>query len=139
MQTRFEDKLEVCWHLGAGAQVQCEGEGQSIELPITVRNYRLVPLSVQLLVENAIKHNVVSAETPLRIEIKLANNRITVSNPLNLRTGRNLESTGWGHHNLKARYDMVTEEPVEIRETANSYEVSIPVFPVKSVARYATA
>lgn len=139
MQTRFEDKLEVCWYFGAGTRVQCEGDGQSIELPVAVRSYRVVPLSVQLLVENAIKHNVVSTDHPLRIDISLANNRITVRNPLNLRTGRALDSTGWGHQNLKARYEMVTEAPVVIRQTAEIYEVSIPVFPVKSAARYATA
>ena len=139
MQTRFEDKLEVCWHFGAGAQVQCEGKEQQIQLPAGVHNYRVVPLSVQLLVENAIKHNVVSTETPLQIDIRLRNNRITVSNPLNLRKDRQLESTGWGHQNLKARYGMVTEEPVEIHQTTSSYEVSIPVFPVKRGVRYATA
>ena len=139
MQTRFEEKLEVCWHFGAGTQVQCEGQKQSISLPPEFQNYRVVPLSVQLLVENAIKHNVVSTETPLRIEISLANNRITVRNPLNLRTGRTLDSTGWGHQNLKARYEMVTEARVEIRQTADTYEVSIPIFPVKSAVRYATA
>ena len=139
MQTRFEDKLEVCWRLGAQTQVQCEGDGQSIEVPAGVRNYRIVPLSVQLLVENAIKHNVVSAETPLRIDISLTNNRITVSNPLNLRQDRSLNSTGWGHQNLKSRYYMVTEDPVKIRRTEAVYEVSIPVFPVKSGVRYATA
>ena len=139
MQTRFEDKLQVCWRFGAGTQVRCEGDGRGIEVPAAVRSYRLVPLSVQLLVENAIKHNVVSTEHPLRIDITLANNRITVSNPLNLRTGRSLDSTGWGHQNLKARYEMVTEDPVEIKSTAEVYEVSIPVFPVKNAVRYATA
>jgi len=139
MQTRFEDKLQVCWHYGAGTQVQCEGKGQTMNLPAEFRGYRIVPLSIQLLVENAIKHNVVSSDHPLHIDIKLANNRITVSNPLNLRSGRSLDSTGWGHQNLKARYEMVTLDPVEIRKTTQLYEVSIPILPVKSAVRYATA
>lgn len=139
MQTRFENKLEVCWHCRAGTQVQCEGRGEVINLPVEYRSYRIVPLSIQLLVENAIKHNVISTEAPLRIDIKLANNRITVSNPLKLRSGRNIDSTGWGHQNLKARYEMVTEDPVDIRQTEDAYEVSIPVFPVKLGVRYATA
>lgn len=139
MQTRFEDKLSVCWTFGAGAQVQCEGEGQALLLPVEYRNYRVVPLSVQLLVENAIKHNVVSQEFPLRIDIELAENRIKVSNQLHLRSSQPLNSTGWGHQNLKARYEMVTEDPVLISQTDERFEVSIPVFPVKHVQRVATA
>ncbi|WP_083926202.1 sensor histidine kinase [Neolewinella persica] len=139
MQTRFEDKLSVCWTFGAGTPVQCEGEGQALILPAEFRNYRVVPLSVQLLVENAIKHNVVSHEFPLRIDIVLAGNRITVSNELQLRTSQQLNSTGWGHQNLKARYEMVTEDPIIITETDERFEVSIPVFPVKQVRRAATA
>ncbi|TXF86008.1 hypothetical protein FUA23_19930 [Neolewinella aurantiaca] len=139
MQTRFEDKLLVCWHWEAGAQVQWEGSGQGTVVPVAYRGYRVVPLSVQLLVENAIKHNIVSQDAPLRIDITFSNNRITVRNPLNLRSGRKLDSTGWGHQNLKARYEMVTEDEVYIRQTAETYEVSIPVFPVKYMARVATA
>jgi LytS/YehU family sensor histidine kinase len=139
MQTRFEDKLSVCWYWGAGTQVQCEGEEQRVVVPVEYRVYQIVPLSVQLLVENAIKHNIISQEEPLRIDIKLSNNRITVSNPLNLRSGRNLDSTGWGHQNLKARYEMVTEAEVLIQQTKETYEVSLPVFPVKVATRAATA
>jgi len=139
MQTRFENKLEVCWLFGAGTRVQCEGEGPGIDLSPEVRNYRVVPLSIQLLVENAIKHNVVSSAHPLRIDITLAGNRITVSHPLRPRNDGRLNSTGWGHQNLKARYDMVTEEPVVITQTTETYKVSIPVFPVKSGVKYATA
>lgn len=139
MKTRFEDKLEVCWHFGAGTQVQCEGDGQCINLPAEVRNYRIVPLSLQLLVENAIKHNVVSSASPLRIDLTLANNRLTVANRLNARKDGDLNSTGWGHQNLQARYEMITEDPVIITQTAERYEVSIPVFPVKQLARAATA
>jgi hypothetical protein len=50
-----------------------------------------------------------------------------------------MNSTGWGHQNLKARYDMVTEAPVLITQTEERFEVSIPVFPVKQVRRAATA
>lgn len=139
MQTRFEDKLSVRWYWGAGTQVQCEGEDQRVDVPAEYRGYRIVPLSIQLLVENAIKHNIVSQDEPLRIDITFANNRITVSNSLNLRSGRSLDSTGWGHQNLKARYEMVTEAEVSIRQTKELYEVSIPVFPVKMAVRAATA
>ena len=139
MQTRFEDKLEVCWRLGAGAQVQCEGPGSQVEVPAAIRGFRLVPLSLQLLVENAIKHNVVAADAPLRIDIELSANYLTVRNPLNLRSDSTLNSTGWGHQNLRSRYQMVTTDPVRIHQTPDLYEVSIPVFPVKTIYQAATA
>ncbi len=104
-----------------------------------VRADYVEPTDDAKLVENAIKHNIVSQDEPLRIDITFANNRITVSNSLNLRSGRSLDSTGWGHQNLKARYEMVTEAEVSIRQTKELYEVSIPVFPVKMAVRAATA
>lgn len=141
MQTRFEDKLRVCWHFGDGArpQVQCEGEERGVTLPPQLSGYRIVPLSVQILVENAIKHNVVSSERPLQVDIHITGHRILVSNPLNLRSGRKLDSTGWGHHNLRARYNMVTTDKVVINRTEDNYEVSIPIIPVNRIARAATA
>lgn len=135
MQTRFEDKLSVCWQLGARAQVQCEDRNSRVAVPPTYRNYRLVPLSIQLLVENAIKHNVVARDAPLRIDIVLTGDRITVRNPLNLRSDSHLNSTGWGHQNLKARYAAVTTEEVLVRQTATHYEVSLPVFPAVPAQR----
>ena len=140
MQTRFEDKLSVCWHWqdGAGPQVQCEGQERgTVTLPNAIRSRQIVPLSLQILVENAIKHNVVSSEKPLRIDITLSGERITVANPLHLRTGRQLNSTGWGHQNLRARYGMITEEEVVIQPTAEAYTVTLPLLAEQAFARTA--
>lgn len=142
MQTRFEDKLSVCWNWrdGARPQVQCEGEERgSVQLPTGLGHSTIVPLSIQLLVENAVKHNVVSSEHPLRIDITVTPDRITVSNPLHLRTDRQLDSTGWGHQNLRARYAMIADEEVVITQTEDRYEVSIPLFAARVRVRAATA
>lgn len=126
MQTRFEDKLEIKWCLSARTQVQCQGKPKKAEVPSHLRFHRIVPLSVQLLVENAIKHNVVSQDTPLTIEITLDEASVTVSNRVNLRD-RRLSSTGWGHQNLRKRYAAVTDQSVLIEETEDSFTVSVPV------------
>jgi len=116
------------------------GENLRINLPLAqLKEFFIAPFTLQLLLENAIKHNVVSQECPLQIDIELAGNRIIVSNQLHLRNSQQLNSTGWGHQNLKARYEMVTEDPVVITETKERFEVSIPVFPVKQFRRAATA
>ncbi|MEM9259639.1 MAG: histidine kinase, partial [Bacteroidota bacterium] len=126
MQTRFEDKLDIEWCLSARTRVQCKGKPKKAEVPPHLRFHRIVPLSVQLLVENAIKHNVVSQDTPLTIKITLDEASVTVSNRVNLRN-RRLSSTGWGHQNLRKRYAAVTNQSVLIEQTEEHFTVSVPV------------
>jgi hypothetical protein len=122
MQTRFEDKLRVEWDVG-GARPRVQAE--------------IVPLSLQLLVENAIKHNIVSAEHPLLIRVRVTEDAVEVSNTLNLRS-RSLHSTGWGQDSIRKRYRMVTERPVEVEQTYNHYRVTLPLI-TTPILRYATA
>lgn len=128
MQTRFEEKLHVEWHPGAGTQVpgKC-WEGK-----------RIVPLSLQLLVENAIKHNVVSQAAPLRIRITVTEEDITVTNSLNLRS-RPQASTGWGQDNIRQRYRMVTDRPIEIECTDTQYRVTLPLLTDTTAASHVAA
>jgi LytS/YehU family sensor histidine kinase len=146
MQTRFEDKLVVEWCLsdetmqvlGARPQVQCEDKIARPIIPNHLLHHRIVPLSVQLLVENAIKHNVISTEFPLTIRITLGGNSITVSNKHQPRE-RKLSSTGWGHENLRERYKLITDQKIRIKQTKEDYSVSLPVLSPELVAMRATA
>ena len=88
------------------------------------------PAAIQTLVENAIKHNRFSKENPLRIGVYNSNNRVTVSNNLNLRN-HGETSTGKGLDNLKARYSHFTSSLVEITQTEDSFTVSIPLLTKK--------
>lgn len=128
LRTRYEEKLDVRW-IVAGARVRSGGTGSEVRLPPGLGSARLVPLSVQLLVENAVKHNVVSAAAPLRIDIEISPDRITVRNPLNPRADGHLNSTGWGHRNLQVRYAAITDAPVGIREAEGEYHVTLPLLP----------
>ncbi|MEM9931061.1 MAG: sensor histidine kinase, partial [Bacteroidota bacterium] len=150
MQTRFEDKLVVKWGMSdrtmnaflASTQVpsneeqQCKPYKKEPTVPSHLAHHMVVPLSVQLLVENAIKHNVVSFDTPLLIEIVLDDAEITVRNRLNLRA-RKLTSTGWGHQNLEQRYQSLTGQSIVIRQSETEYSVSLPVVPPRVAARAA--
>ncbi|MEM6772335.1 MAG: sensor histidine kinase, partial [Bacteroidota bacterium] len=141
MQTRFEDKLRVEWCIvenGAGTQVQCEDEIAVSTIPHYLRHHRIVPLSVQLLVENAIKHNVISSEHPLVIRITLDDDCITVCNQLRLRE-RKLTSTGWGHENLRERYRAITQEEVLIEATDDTYTVRLPILSARAAHGVLTA
>ncbi|MEO0731314.1 MAG: histidine kinase, partial [Bacteroidota bacterium] len=138
MQTRFEDKLRIDWHLSAQTQVRCTGKVAKPGIPAHLRFHRIVPLSVQLLVENAIKHNVVSSDCPLQIDITLDEDAITVSNRLNVRE-RHLSSTGWGHENLQRRFAAVTDRPVVIENDGEHYVVSLPTLQPEMAVRAVSA
>lgn len=83
------------------------------------------PAALQMLIENAIKHNEHTLAHPLIIDVTTYGQRISVNNKKQpISTG---ESSHVGQHNIAERYRLLTNKKVEIRETANSYCVTIPV------------
>jgi ligand-binding sensor domain-containing protein len=111
-------------------QRQRFGENLTIETEIPedlLNNYGVPPLSLQLLIENAAKHNAVSHETPLHIVVKaIGNSRLLVSNNLNPKSNPD-RSTGIGLVNIIHRLKIVTNEEVEIRHTTTHFEVELPL------------
>ena len=100
----------------------------SIEVPATVREGRYLPaFSLQLLVENAIKHNVLTRERPLSIRVVYQDQGIVVVNNLQLKQA-GVESAGMGLVNLRERYRMLTGDPVLVEQTADEFSVYIKVF-----------
>jgi sensor histidine kinase YesM len=87
----------------------------------------IAPLSIQLLVENAIKHNIVSAEKPLSISIDVDQEWVTISNPVQPKINTSTESTGFGLSSLIARYGYLTNRKIEIRMEQNTFAVKIPI------------
>lgn len=90
-------------------------------------NEKIVPLTLQMLLENAIKHNEISKAFPLIIEInKTANGFISMKN--NLQKKRQLvEESGVGLVNIEARFKYISDKKVEILETKEHFEVQIPI------------
>ena len=87
----------------------------------------IAPLSIQLLVENAIKHNTVSAGRKLSIRITIDNKWVEVSNPIQPKFQSNEESTGFGLSSLITRYTYLTPLKIEISKETNRFTVRIPV------------
>lgn len=100
-----------------------------ISLEIEVRaedDYKIIPVSLQLLVENALKHNSMSRYNPLIIRIFIDDDFIIVSN--NIQRKNILEnSTRMGLSNLKERVGLIMGRELIIREDANQFVVKLPI------------
>jgi hypothetical protein len=123
----LKDELDV---LKAYAFLLKTRFGNNLDIHIEVAeekmNKRIVPLSLQLLMENAIKHNIVSADKPLRIEVSSINGSLIVSNNLQ-KKNQVLESTGIGLDNIRNRYKLLGGKMVEVNELEGNFTVSIPL------------
>ena len=83
------------------------------------------PLVIQMLIENAIKHNTISQEHPLTIRIYSAEGHIIIEN--NLQKKSIIEhSTGIGLENIRKRYEFLIPEKVVISDTGNQFQVKLP-------------
>lgn len=96
------------------------------ELPDSAMALHLPPLTLQMLIENAIKHNVVSSARPLVIHLRAEGPWLTVSNVVQRR--RNAPpSTGLGLQNIRDRCRLLTPRPVEVREAGGTFSVTLPL------------
>jgi len=105
-----------------------------INIPSSMKLYGKVPVySIQLLVENAIKHNILTTANPLNIFINgnEQNTTITVSNNLQFKTVAE-ESNGMGLLNLSERYKLQGNEDIIISKTENDFKVTIKVIQCES-------
>jgi LytS/YehU family sensor histidine kinase len=115
-KVRFRDNLRVT------QQVPPEALGLSV-----------APLSIQLLVENALKHNVASREHPLdlRLSADLASGYFIVENTLRPRTAGLAPGTGTGLRNVRHRYELLhAPRPVEVSTDDGWFRVRLPLLPV---------
>lgn len=89
-------------------------------------NKAIVPLSLQLLFENAIKHNIISTEKPLKIEVFAEPETLIVRNNLQ-KKNQIMESTGVGLQNIKDRYQLLSQKPVHVIVSTQFFTVAIPL------------
>jgi sensor histidine kinase YesM len=103
--------------------------GENLQVIINLhleKNLMVIPLSLQMMVENAIKHNVVSAEHPLTVDLQSdEKDRIVIRN--NIHRKRDMEgSPGLGLNNLRKRISVFSDDPLRVEETPGSFTVIIP-------------
>jgi hypothetical protein len=100
----------------------------TFELPENFNNddAKVVPLSLQLLLENCIKHNVVSESKPLHIKIYIENNQLVIENNLQKKEILS-DRKGVGLQNIVNRYSILTDRKVWVLENENSFKVGLPI------------
>lgn len=86
----------------------------------------IIPLSLQMLVENAIKHNAFTLQKPIQIDIYQKEASIVVENTLN-RKNEKVASSNLGLKNIQSRYAYLSDQKVNIVETQDHFSVSIPL------------
>ena len=116
LKERFGDNLQV-----------------NIEIEEIHMNLQIVPLSLQILFENAIKHNIISTERPLAIEVFVEKgNKLIVKNNLQ-KKNQVMNSTKLGLQNIKNRYQFLSDKQLEIIVTTGAFIVSLPLLDSKDV------
>jgi len=107
-------------------------EAVQFELPDKTTNpdFKIVPLSLQILLENAVKHNVISKENPLIITIYQDGKNLCVVNKIQLKSVLK-KSTQVGLKNIKERYALITKRTVEILKSDTEFRVKLPLLTKK--------
>ncbi len=110
LKERFEENLRV-----------------EIDIPKARLTDKIIPLSLQILFENAIKHNVISSSKPLFIKVLInPEGKLIVEN--NLQKKKQIkDSTKFGLENIKNRYRFFSTEAVDVISTSSSFIVSLPL------------
>jgi sensor histidine kinase YesM len=110
LQIRFENKFNVVIDVS----------------PDSKNTYQIAPLSLQLLIENAVKHNRMSVREPLCVYIHQEDEYLVIENPMQARDQPEV-STGVGLRNITNRYSLLTDRPVSVGEVDGKFVVRIPL------------
>ncbi|MBW3467650.1 sensor histidine kinase [Arthrospiribacter ruber] len=93
--------------------------------------FYIPPLSLQLLLENAIKHNVASKKQPLKIFISKKADQLEVRNILQPKSVKESPSSGIGLENIQKRYKLLSGKTPEVEETGKEFIVSLPLLKIE--------
>jgi len=99
----------------------------NINIPDSKRSYQVIPLAMQLLIENAIKHNIMSKSNPLQIDIFIDNkNFLNIVNNLQERPSQ-IVSTGVGLKNIQNRYLLLNNTEPVFEKTKTHFIAKVPL------------
>jgi len=109
-KTRFGDAIEM-----------------SIQLKADEWNTLIPPLTLQMLIENAVKHNIIRKTSPLRINIFSRDGYIVVRNNIQLKSKQYIISTEIGLRNIASKYKLINKSDIIINDDGKYFEVCLPL------------
>ncbi|WP_420571475.1 sensor histidine kinase [Kordia sp.] len=115
---RFGDNLKLNW-----------------QLPETALDLMIVPMSLQLLLENAIKHNVISRSKPLTINVDVKEGYLVVHNKIQPKSTQ-LPSTKLGLINIEKRQALISNKLPKVVNNGKEFIVSIPLLTASDIKAY---
>jgi len=128
---RLHDELQLCINYLEMQKIRF-GEALNVHIPEEwPNNYYLPAFSLQLLAENAIKHNILTRDCPLRITISQQDGIVTVSNNLQKKEGIT-QGPGLGLANLQERYRILSDSAIVINANEDVFSVSIKLLEYES-------
>ena len=103
------------------------GSKLSIELSLDGVKSMVAPLALQMLIENAVKHNEVSEENPLMVKVYVEGKFIVVENNLQRKSRLGETSSGFGLENIQKRYEFLSGDKVIVEQTDSKFSVKLPI------------
>jgi LytS/YehU family sensor histidine kinase len=97
-----------------------------IDIPQEFMETLIPPMTLQMILENAVKHNVISSEKPLSVSIEVSNGYLVISNRVQAKKSRP-PSTGIGLQNIRSRYELLIDKKIELKISTETYTVFLPI------------
>lgn len=125
----LEEELDI---LNDYAFIQQKRYGRAVQINNTVteeqgKSYYITPLALQLLIENAIKHNVVSLETPLSIDVYIDKDEYLVVKNTIAKKLQEEKGSRMGLQNIRKRYELISRRAVIVEKDEQYFIVKIPL------------
>jgi PAS domain S-box-containing protein len=106
----------------------------AVNLPSDLLKLYMPPLSLQIVLENAIKHNIVNESNPLHINIFNEEGRLIISNNIQPKISMG-KSTGLGQKNMVKRYSLISDKVPSFQVINNQYVVKLPLLKIENYER----
>lgn len=130
----LEEELEFIQSYIFLIQVRFENNIQfDINISQEAHYYMIPPLTIQMLIENAIKHNLITQNRPLQIKITTNSSRLHVCNSLYVKKEDLITKSGTGLANIKERFKYFSDEELVFEKNEDEFRVSIPLLEIETL------
>lgn len=104
-----------------------------VDIPTEKLELTIPPLTIQMLIENCVKHNALNESNPLNIDIKyIDDDYLLIQNNITARKVK-FQSNGSGLQNIKNRYSFFTDKPVSIENNGAHFKVLVPLIELEEI------